>query len=93
MILVPAHVSIIMDGNRRWAKKNDKPLAQGHQAGAENLRKIAFYAFGQGVKVLSVYAFSVENWQRPRDETNQLMSLVLRGFKKYFNCACKGYGF
>jgi undecaprenyl diphosphate synthase len=72
---VPKHVAIIMDGNGRWAKKRHFPRIEGHRRGANNITKIVEAASNIGIKYLTVYAFSTENWQRPKDETDSLMSL------------------
>lgn len=73
---VPAHIAIIMDGNGRWAEKRGLPRTAGHKAGAETLRKILRIAGEVGVKVITAYAFSTENWKRPAYEVNFLMSLL-----------------
>ena len=73
---VPQHVAIIMDGNARWAKKKNLPLKVGHKIGAENLRKIAENCIEFGIKFLTVYAFSSENWDRPKEEVDCLMKLL-----------------
>jgi undecaprenyl diphosphate synthase len=73
---VPQHIAIIMDGNGRWAKKRMLPRTAGHAAGAETFRKIALYCREIGVKYLTVYAFSTENWKRPQDEVSKIMSLM-----------------
>ena len=65
---LPAHVGIIMDGNGRWAKKRFLPRPAGHRAGAQNFRTITRYCSQIGIKYLTVYAFSTENWTRPKDE-------------------------
>lgn len=78
---VPAHVGIIMDGNGRWAKARGLPRAAGHRQGAENLRRILEGAVEFGVKILTIYAFSTENWKRPIPEVRGLMSL----FDYYFD--------
>lgn len=75
-ISVPNHVAIIMDGNGRWAKKRFVPKKLGHKAGAETLRKITTYAQDIGVNVMTVYAFSTENWKRAQDEIDDLMNLM-----------------
>lgn len=72
---IPAHVAIIMDGNGRWAKKRSMPRTFGHKAGAEVLRNILTESITLGVKVLTAYAFSTENWRRPEEEVNFLMEL------------------
>ena len=76
---IPAHVGIIMDGNGRWAKKRALPRSVGHKFGAQNFRKITRYISKTGVKVLTLYAFSTENWKRPPEEVSALMVL----FKQY----------
>lgn len=77
----PRHVAIIMDGNGRWAKKRMLPRALGHKKGVETVRDIVRAAGDLGLEVLSLYAFSSENWKRPEDEINDLMGL-LRSFIK-----------
>lgn len=71
---LPNHIAIILDGNGRWAKKRGLPRSLGHYNGAMNLVKIANYADQLGIKMMSVYAFSTENWNRPSDEVNYLMT-------------------
>jgi undecaprenyl diphosphate synthase len=73
---LPAHVAIIMDGNGRWAKKRGLPRKAGHAAGSENFRTIARYCKNLGIKYLTVFAFSTENWRRPPDEVDAIMSLL-----------------
>ena len=73
---VPQHIAIIMDGNGRWAKKRLLPRTAGHAAGAETFRRIALYCREIGVKYLTVYAFSTENWKRPQEEVSKIMSLM-----------------
>jgi undecaprenyl diphosphate synthase len=72
---VPAHVAVIMDGNGRWAKQRGLPRIAGHHAGMKTVKKITMAADRIGVKVLTLYAFSTENWKRPRDEVDFLMKL------------------
>lgn len=84
---VPAHVGIIMDGNGRWAKKHFQPRSMGHRAGAQNFRTITKYASKIGLKYLTVYAFSTENWSRPADEVGALMGL----FKDYLREALRDF--
>ena len=72
---LPKHIAIIMDGNRRWAKKRNLPVAFGHKEGAKTLEKIVRYANKIGIKYITVYAFSTENWKRTKDEVNSLMTL------------------
>ena len=74
--LVPAHIAIVMDGNGRWAKKRGLPRQAGHKVGAEAFRTIANYAKSIGLKYLTVYAFSTENWKRPDEEVNAIMDLL-----------------
>ena len=73
---VPRHVAIIMDGNGRWARARGLPRLSGHHAGRENVRRITMACADVGVEVLSIYAFSTENWRRPADEVRGLMSLL-----------------
>ena len=73
---VPAHVAIIMDGNVRWAQRRHLSRLKGHRAGTENIRRVV-EAFGRsGVKYLTLYAFSTENWQRPRSEVKELLQIL-----------------
>lgn len=74
---IPAHIAIIMDGNGRWAKQRGKARSFGHQAGAETVHVIAEEAARLGVKYLTLYTFSTENWNRPADEIAALMSLLM----------------
>ena len=74
---IPEHVAIIMDGNGRWATKRNFPRSAGHKAGVEALRDIITTCVQLGVKFLTVYSFSSENWQRPQDEVNFLLNLFL----------------
>jgi undecaprenyl diphosphate synthase len=73
---IPQHIAIIMDGNARWAKSKNLPLKIGHKSGSENVRKIAESCIEIGVKYLTIYAFSSENWDRPKDEVDYLMKLL-----------------
>jgi len=75
-INLPKHIAIIMDGNRRWAKKHNLPIKMGHKNGAESLRKIVDYSIKLGIEYITVYAFSTENWKRSEDEVNDLMGLL-----------------
>ncbi|CAJ1186735.1 undecaprenyl pyrophosphate synthase [Companilactobacillus paralimentarius DSM 13238 = JCM 10415] len=79
-ISVPKHIAIIMDGNGRWAKKKGQPRIAGHKEGMNNVKTIATAASHLGVKVLSLYAFSTENWSRPSKEVNFLMKLPVDFF-------------
>ncbi len=73
---VPYHIGIIMDGNGRWAQARGMPRIAGHQAGVDNIRRILEHCVRRGVKVLTIYAFSTENWRRPPDEVSGLMRLL-----------------
>mgnify|MGYP004715574893 FL=1 len=73
---LPRHIAIIMDGNGRWAKKRGLPRTAGHKVGAEVFRDIATYCQELGIECLTIYAFSTENWKRPKDEVDVLMSLL-----------------
>lgn len=84
---VPTHIGIIMDGNGRWAKKRGLPRSAGHSAGAETFKKIVRYCSKIGIKHLTVYAFSTENWRRPAAELTFLMGL----FEQYLNDALKDF--
>src|SRR5690242_17450510 len=75
---LPAHVAIIMDGNGRWAKQRHLPRVEGHRNGVESARMIVRAAGEVGVKYLTLYAFSVENWNRPKDEVDTLMRYLAR---------------
>ena len=86
-IMLPAHVGIIMDGNGRWAKKRGLPRKAGHTEGARTFRKIARYDSEVGIRYLTVYAFSTENWRRPEDEVGALMKL----FKSYLEEAIRDF--
>ncbi len=78
---VPQHIAIILDGNGRWAKKKGMPRNYGHAQGSKNVERICEAAYKMGVKYLTVYAFSTENWKRPKDEVDALMNL-LRNYMK-----------
>ncbi len=86
-IILPEHIGIIMDGNGRWAKKRGLPRSAGHTAGAQTFRKIARYCSNIGIRYLTVYAFSTENWRRPEDEVGALMKL----FKEYLEEAIRDF--
>ncbi|HUS83383.1 MAG TPA: polyprenyl diphosphate synthase [Dehalococcoidia bacterium] len=79
---LPAHVAIIMDGNGRWAKERGLSRQAGHRAGTENIRRIITFLGERGVSYLTLYAFSTENWTRPRPEVRALMQLVGRVIKR-----------
>ena len=80
---VPSHVGIIMDGNGRWATLRGKNRSYGHKAGTNNVNRIVEHAFKCGVKTLSLYAFSSENWSRSKPEVDELMRLLKVYFTKY----------
>ncbi|HRM72453.1 MAG TPA: polyprenyl diphosphate synthase, partial [Ruminococcus bromii] len=84
---LPSHIGIIMDGNGRWAKKRGLPRKAGHRQGAKTFRTITRYCSDVGIKYLTVYAFSTENWKRPQEEVDALMSL----FKSYLNEALEDF--
>lgn len=79
--VLPAHIGIIMDGNGRWAKKRALPRSAGHAAGSSNFKTIAKYCNKIGIKYLTVYAFSTENWKRPKQEVENIMN-ILRDYLK-----------
>lgn len=79
---IPNHVAIIVDGNGRWAKEKELPRSMGHDAGFKRLKEITSYAFNKGIKVVSVYVFSTENFKRSKEEVDHLMNLFVNGFKK-----------
>lgn len=76
--IIPAHVGFILDGNRRWAKQQGLPAFEGHRLGFENLKTVTEHAFKKGVKYVSAYIFSTENWNRAREEVDYLMGLALK---------------
>ena len=79
---LPQHIAIIMDGNGRWAKKRGLPRTIGHRAGVESLKKIVEACGEIGIKYLTVYAFSTENWKRPKEEVDTLMNLLVEYIEK-----------
>ena len=74
---LPKHIGVIMDGNGRWAKKRGLPRSMGHKAGAEALKKVVTEANNMGIEYITVYAFSTENWKRPKEEVDYLMNLLM----------------
>lgn len=82
-MVVPTHVGFIMDGNGRWAKQKGKPRNFGHQKGAENVEKVVSACFSSGIKYVSLYAFSTENWGRPENEVKKIMDLLYKFLIKY----------
>ena len=79
---IPGHIAIVMDGNGRWAKKRKRPRSMGHQAGQKALRATIKQCVGLGVKTLTVFAFSSENWNRPPSEVSRLMEIFLKALNK-----------
>ena len=86
---LPVHIAIIMDGNGRWAQKKGLPRVMGHKAGMEALKKTVKSCSDLGIKILTVYAFSTENWNRPQDEVNYLMDLLVEYMRKEVNALHK----
>ncbi len=86
---VPQHVAIILDGNGRWAKAKGLPRTAGHTAGAKNVETVAEAAYNNGIKYLTLYAFSTENWNRPQEEVKALMVLLENYLKNCFKTAKK----
>ncbi len=84
-ISIPVHVAIIMDGNGRWAKKRGLPRQAGHRAGVENLRRVIDACVEFGIKILTIYAFSTENWGRPETEVRGLMRIFSRVLDQELN--------
>ena len=80
---LPKHIAIIMDGNRRWARNKGLPAGLGHKEGAKTLEKIVRYAKSIGIKYITVYAFSTENWKRSQEEVSTLMNLMLNYLETY----------
>ena len=80
---IPTHVAIIMDGNGRWAKKRNMPRDKGHYEGMQTVKKITKYASKLGIKYLTLYAFSTENWARPKEEVSYLMDLPEKMFTSF----------
>ena len=86
---VPQHIAIILDGNGRWAKAKGMPRNYGHAQGSKNVEKICEEAWRMGIKYLTVYAFSTENWNRPKEEVNALMKLLRNYMKTCLKTAAK----
>ena len=86
---IPQHVAIILDGNGRWAKAKGMPRNYGHAQGSKNVEKICVEAWRMGIKYLTVYAFSTENWNRPKEEVNALMKLLRNYMKTCLKTAAK----
>ncbi len=81
--IIPSHIAIVLDGNRRWAKERGLPTFFGHKKGMDNAKKIVLYAQKVGVKVITMYAFSTENWSRSEKEVSYLMKLFENYIDKY----------
>ncbi len=86
---IPSHVGIIMDGNGRWAEARGKKRSFGHHQGSANVDRIVSHAFSIGIKTLTLYAFSSENWARPKEEVDELMKLLYTYFKKFIKKVIK----
>lgn len=84
-LIIPENVAIIMDGNGRWAQLRNLPRIQGHKEGVKAVRKAVEYAYNKGIKTLSLFAFSTENWKRPSDEVMFLMNLFKETIDREFN--------
>lgn len=89
-IKIPTHIAVIMDGNRRWARKRLLPAAAGHSAGVEAVHRIVRSCSKLGVKYLTIYAFSTENWARAKDEVNALMFLLDKAIREYVSELMEG---
>ncbi len=83
--ILPKHIAIIMDGNGRWAKKRFLPRLVGHNQGVKTLKEIVRYSSDIGIEYLTVYAFSTENWARPKTEVNGIIKLLFDAMKEYIN--------
>ena len=88
-MIIPQHIAIILDGNGRWAKSKGMPRNYGHAQGSKNVERICEDAYRMGVKYLTVYAFSTENWNRPKDEVDALMKLLRNYMKTCLKTAAK----
>ena len=80
---IPVHLAVIMDGNGRWARRRGLPRQAGHRAGAENLKRLCRLCGSHGVRFVTVYAFSTENWSRPTEEVEALMNLFVEFFRRF----------
>lgn len=80
---IPGHIAIIMDGNGRWAKRQNLPRVEGHKQGVQTVRTIVELAAKKGVKFLTIYAFSTENWKRPEEEVQAIMNLLVSAIQQY----------
>lgn len=81
---IPTHIGLIIDGNRRWAKKNNLSSLEGHKKGLDNIIKMAEYIVKRGIKYISIFAFSTENFKRTEEEVSYLMKLFIKGFNEHF---------
>ena len=88
-IKIPSHVGIIMDGNGRWAEARGKKRTYGHKKGSDNVDRVVEYAFSRGVKTVTLYAFSSENWARPKEEVDELMRLLRVYFSRFIGKVMK----
>ena len=86
---IPRHIEFIMDGNGRWAKLKGKPRNYGHLKGADRVEEIVTACFEMGVECVSLYAFSTENWQRPKEEVDKILSILEKFLKKYYKTLLK----
>lgn len=88
---LPQHICIIMDGNGRWAKKRNMPRTFGHQEAMERVKEIVEAATNIGIKYLTLYAFSTENWKRPKDEVDNLMKILIKYLRSELDKMCKNH--
>ncbi|MBO5888713.1 MAG: di-trans,poly-cis-decaprenylcistransferase [Clostridia bacterium] len=88
-IIIPNHVGFIMDGNGRWAKKQGKPRNYGHVKGADKVEEVVSWSFEAGIKVVTLYAFSSENWGRPKEEVDKILDLLVKFLNKYSSSLVK----
>ncbi|MGH2927708.1 MAG: polyprenyl diphosphate synthase, partial [Solirubrobacteraceae bacterium] len=84
-LAVPRHVAIVMDGNGRWARRRNRPHSFGHRAGVRAMKRVMYACEGLGIEILSVYAFSTENWSRPTTEVRALMRLFNEAIQREFD--------
>lgn len=89
-LVVPTHIGFIMDGNGRWAQKRGKTRTMGHRKAISNIEEVITYCNDRGVKVVSLYAFSTENWKRPKTEVDYIFNLLRRFFDKFYKKFIKG---
>ncbi len=86
---IPRHVGFIMDGNGRWAKKQGLPRNYGHTKGADKVEEVVAWSFEAGIKTVTLYAFSSENWGRPKEEVDKILELLVKFLKKHSNSLVK----